>query len=209
VGIPQPPATLSPRLTIWPASQPLFRVFRLKYEATAFNPGLAGGVQGRFHFFDDLHGKAVPTLYGAETAEAAFAETIFRDLVFGAPRILRSMRLGDVAIARLALARDLNLIELYGHGLQRLGLTAEQLTATPAFEYQRTVVWARALHTAIPGADGIVWMSRQFNTSKALMLFGDRVKNGVLTPLEVHPLASGEGLDLLRHCANEAGISIL
>ncbi|HEX9986536.1 MAG TPA: hypothetical protein VGF69_24980 [Thermoanaerobaculia bacterium] len=105
--------------------------------------------------------------------------------------------------------RDLKLIELYGYGLQTLNLTAEDLTATAASEYPATVLWAKALHAAVPEADGIVWMSRQFNTSKAMMLFGDRVESGALTSLEVHPLASGEGLDLLRHCANEAGISIL
>ena len=105
--------------------------------------------------------------------------------------------------------RDLQLVELYGYGLKRLHLHPHELTSTGPTEYPSTVAWAKALHAAAPDADGLVWMSHQFNTRRALMLFGDRVAEADLRAGSPLPLSFGPGFDVVERCANEAGIVIL
>jgi RES domain len=50
---------------------------------------------------------------------------------------------------------------------------------TPASQYDRTVTWAQAAH-ASTDVDGLVWMSHRWNSSKSIVLFGDRVSRGDL-----------------------------
>jgi hypothetical protein len=193
-------------LTTWSATRPIRRVFRLTYRATQFNPG-GSGVRGRFHFFADAAGTVVPILYGAESEDAAIGETVLRDVDSGG--VVLRPRLSDLALAVVIPLRDLSLIELYGHGLKRLRLGPHALTSTDPIEYPRTVAWAKALHTAAPGADGLVWMSHRFNTSAAVMLFGDRVAEASLSSSAPLPLSFGEGLNVVERSANEADITIL
>lgn len=204
--VPDPPAILDPRLVPWPADQLFFRVHRLAFRPTQFNPG-GRGVHGRFNFFHDASGTVVPILYGADAEDAALAETVFRD-VRGGGVMLRE-RLAGLALARVRPLRDLQLIELHGYGLKRLSLGPHELTSTDPTEYVRTIAWAKALHAAAPAADGLVWMSHQFNTRRALMLFGDRVVETDLTAGPALPLTFGAGLDFVESCANDARITIL
>ncbi len=105
--------------------------------------------------------------------------------------------------------RDLRLIELHGYGLKRLDLHPHELTSTDPTEYASTVAWAKALHAAATDADGLLWMSDQFNTQRALMLFGDRVSESDLDAGSSLPFSFGAGLNSVERCANEAGIVIL
>lgn len=52
-------------------------------------------------------------------------------------------------------------------------------------------------------------MSHQFNTHRALMLFGDRVSESDLTGESPLPLSFGSGLSIVERCANKAGIVIV
>lgn len=203
--VPAPPATLAPRVTVWPKEQLFIRVHRLRFRPTKFNPG-GTGAQGRFHFFEDAAGQVVPILYGADANAAAIAETVFRDIRSGG--VLLRPRLAGLALAELRSIRDLRLIELLGYGLKRLDLHPYELTSTDPTEYAGTIAWAKALHEATPDADGLVWMSHQFNTRRALMLFGDRVAESDLTAGSSLPLTFGAGFDIVERCANEAGITI-
>jgi hypothetical protein len=123
-------------------------------------------------------------------------------------RFIRRHQLNDLALSAVIPKRDLALIELFGHGLRRLQVTAEELTLTATAEYPRTVAWARRLHQSTPAADGLVWMSRQFNAAQALMLFGDRVAQRHLEAREPLALSRGEGLALVEAAANAADIAI-
>lgn len=212
--VPAPPdfKSITPRFYPWSAGTPIIRVHKSVYPATDFNPGTAGGIAGRFHFFDDPSGKTVPILYGAESNDAAIAETLFRDVPLTGPgRILLKSRFRELSIATIAANRDLTLVELFGHGLRRLGVRPDQLTATEASEYQFTTLWAKALHDSFDTTDGLIWMSRHFNASKAIMLFGDRVVDADLTVLNAGiPLAApGVGLTMVHEAANKADITII
>jgi hypothetical protein len=72
------------------------------------------------------------------------------------------------------------------------------------------VKWAEAVHRQVPDAQGLVWMSGRFNTSRALVLFGDRVNPAILrvVPGTVQALDSGLGLHRLVDLTKEAHITI-
>lgn len=79
-----------------------------------------------------------------------------------------------------------------------------------ATEYPRTVLWAQALHRAFADIDGLLWMSRQFNAARALVLFGDRVRQAELVAAKpALPLRAGPGRKLVDEAANRAGIVIV
>ncbi len=206
------PSRLKSEPQQWPAHQPFVRVFAHQYNPTEFNPGSGtASPRGRFHFFAAESGQVVPVLYGADQPFAALAETAFHDVpVRGPARVVFESRLAPLSIVTLQPQRDLCLVQLHGFGLRRLSIRATNLTDTEAAAYPRTTEWARALHAALPDIDGLVWMSRQFNSSPALVLFGDRISASDLTVTEPPvPLFAGRGRDLVDRAANAAGIAVV
>lgn len=209
--VPPPPSEPDPLLETWPAGRQIHRVFDHEHPADGFNPGEATDVRGRFHFFEDPSGRRVPVLYGAAGDEAAIAETVFHDVpVRGPHRVVLERRVEPLSLCRLRPARDLTLVALYGFGLRRLGVKARELTDTEASAYPQTVPWAEALHRAAPSADGLVWMSRQYNAQEAVVLFGDRVEDGELQLVgEPRPLITGPGRRVLDAAANLCDVAIV
>lgn len=212
--VPPPPdfTKIEPLIDPWPAGTPFVRVYDPSYPPNGFNPGPGKAVvKGRFHFFEDETGGVVPALYGAATAEAAIAETIFHDTpVKGFPRVVFESRLVRASMVSVAPSRELRLVELHGFGLRRLEVTPEELTSTSAATYSQTIPWARALHQGLPDTDGLVWMSKQFNSAKAIVLFGDRVTTRELSVVDLPlPLLTGPGRTFVDMAANRAGILIL
>lgn len=211
--VPPPPdfRAARPLLGTWPADCPIIRVASLRRPPTAFNPGTSPPEpRGRFHAFANAQGRVVPVLYGASEADGAIAETVFHDVpVRGAGRMVFASRLVPLALVTLCPVRDLTLVELHGHGLRRLEVAATNLTDTDPTTYPHTVAWARALHEALPQVDGLVWMSRQCNSTRAVVLFGDRVPEAALRVVDGPlPLAVGAGRMAVDAAANAAGIAI-
>lgn len=209
--VPAPPdfSQVTPLVESWPRGVAIHRVFNHAFLSNAFNPGKGAG--GRFHFFTNAAGAVVPALYGSDQEDGALSETVFHDVpVRGPGRVVVESRLHRLSMARLVPNRDLRLVQLLGYGLKRLEIRAEELTSTEAAEYLNTVRWARALHGALPEVDGLVWMSRQFNAARALVLFGDRVAAHELQifgpPV---PLFIGPGRLKVDDAANRAGIAIV
>lgn len=175
-----------------------------------FNPGYGRG--GRFHFIVSTGGATVPALYAADGEDAAIAETIFHDVPLHGRRFvgghrLVGRRLGDIVVSA---GDPLRLVELHDPGLLRLGLRPHKLTQTSAYHYPRTRMWAAACHEQLPWAQGLVWMSARFNTSRAVLLFGDRVPSsqlsgGLATPEE---LDRGDGLARVRGLGAAVGITV-
>jgi hypothetical protein len=119
-------------------------------------------------------------------------------------------RLELLGISSLSPLRDLTLAQLYGLGLHRLGITREELIASPPEEYPRTVLWARALHASRPDLDGLIWVSRQNDACCCLVLFGDRVvKEDLRTVRRPISLTSEKGRVYVEKAAEAAGIAIL
>lgn len=205
------PATLDPLIETWAAGELMFRGHALGTDPRRFNPGF--GSPTRFAFFaDSVTGSTVPVFYAGSTVKVAVAERLFHDLPLGPGSTLVFPQYCDVAYSKLAPRRPLRLGALHSDGLRRLGLRNHQICETDAVEYPDTARWAAALHSRMDiSLDGLVWMSRQFNSEKAVVLFGDRVK---LTDFDVDtqendiPFAKGKGLGTLLIAADEAGILV-
>jgi hypothetical protein len=109
--------------------------------------------------------------------------------------------------------RGLRLAELHGAGLGHLGATHGELIETGAKQYPRTALLGQAVYDHAAGVDGLIWRSRQFNDSFALMLWGDRLAR--LTDLAPHPgiapvpLYAGEGFETVRELAEAVRITII
>lgn len=210
VVVPDPPdpESLDPLLETWPAGRRIQRCHRSDFGATEFNPRFG---EGRFHPFQDLRGRDVPVLYGSNTFHGALSETVFHSVpIRGEERRVRRAKLKTLMVSVLAPRRDLSLVQLHGYGLRRLAISRIQLIETEASHYGRTVRWAQALHACSESVDGLIWVSRQHDTSFALILFGDRVLREHLEVVE-KPVAllDGSGFRKVLSAAEMAGITIL
>jgi hypothetical protein len=162
----RPPDPFDPATATLPAGHLLHRVLSATRTATDFNAGF--GSPTRFGFFGKPR---VPIMYAADTEDAAIAETLLHDIpVEGG--LLPYDQYATKVLVRLKLTQRLHIGVLHGTGLRRLKVTAAELTSSPASSYATTVRWAEAAHKA--GLDGLVWMSRQCNDTKAYVFFGDR-----------------------------------
>ncbi len=207
--LPPDPSRLDPLIHVWEQGRPLLRCHDSRFGATELNPGLGGG---RFHPLVAASGNdSVPTLYGSDTHDGALSETVFHNVpIRGAGRGIRQATLRSLMISTLAVHRDLHLAQLHGHGLGRLGLTRGELIDCEAHRYSRTRRWAEALHRCPARPDGLIWVSRQHDTSMAIVLFGDRLERTELEIVEPPlPIAWGPGLEQVQRAAEEAGILII
>lgn len=209
VPAPPSPFTLDPLLLPW--NEPLLRVYDISFGAREFYAGNAAN-RGRFHPFHPGRSRSnLPVLYAASDLDGALSETVFHDVPMkGTKHVPHSKLLHRVAIA-LAPTRTLNLVDLSTPGLRRINLTRSELIESDPRSYPDTARWAKALHDAVPDADGLAWMSRQHDTSRSIVLFGDRVRTADLhvDPF-AHPvvLATGAGFEAVSATATRAGITI-
>jgi hypothetical protein len=75
-----------------------------------------------------------------------------------------------------------------------IGASSDDLFGPIGF-YDVTAAWAKAIRWGTPRAQGLVWMSRQDDTARALMLWRDRVGSRILQPLGTpEPIDTGPGL---------------
>jgi len=203
------PRAIEPLLLRWETGSPLVRCHDVRFGATEFNPGL--GV-GRFHPFEDLRiGKTVPVLYAAGDFDGALSETVFHDVAVRGPgKKVERFALEAMVVSTLACERDLRLVQLYGYGLSRLGVTRLELIESGSEEYEQTAAWAQALHARDETIDGLIWVSRQNDGSHAIVLFGDRVPRSTLK-IARNPvtLYISPGFDQIQEAAEKAGILIL
>jgi RES domain len=199
------PSSLHPLLFTWERARPFIRCHNVRYGAMEFNPGKG---DGRFHPFLNPHGQFVPTLYAADHLEGALSETVFRDVpVRGPGKRLRRSVLEPLAASTLVCERDLILAQLFGFGLRRLGVTRLELIESESDQYPRTRAWAKALHACDARVDGLIWVSRQHDGTRSVVLFGDRVPSSALRTIgNSLPLKDGPGYDAVLNAADRAGI---
>lgn len=192
-----------------PAGTSLHRCHAGTLRPAAFNPCL--GQPSRFAPFTDRHGTCVPTLYAAETAEAAAFETIFHDIAPTARfKTVRLQAIEARSMSEIAPRRDLRLVKLFAPDLKAWTVARNRLIDTPRSTYAQTVQWARAIHAAHPGVDGLIWTSRQCDPAWCTVLFGDRVTEEDFDEVRSRRAAADPGLILeLRGYGQRAGITIV
>lgn len=213
-AVPPPPADvaiLDPLLHTWPAGREFHRCYDIDWGAREFYAGTTSR-RGRFHPFTPTGASTpLPVLYGASNVDEALSETVFHDVpVRGTKHVPYAMLLHRLVVALVPL-RDLLLVDLTSPGLSRLQLAHRELIDSDPRSYPATAAWAQALHDHPARPDGLLWVSRQHNTSTALVLFSDRVPLEDLTAaLDNVPLTlgAGEGLTAVCLAANRSGITI-
>lgn len=178
-AIPAPPATL--HITPWTlfAKQVLHRVHEDLYKADQFNPGLKGNA--RFSPIRNAKGDLIPTLYAAATFDAAAMESVFHD-VSHAPGFKHydKRKLEGQLHSEVKVKRELKLADLSSVALRKLGAQRKQLIDTEKNQYPATRRWAEAIHAQHPDIQGLSWISRQDDSARAVMLFGDRIPKGAM-----------------------------
>lgn len=214
VRIPAPPddpGSLDPLVGSWPAGEPFHRCFDANWGARDFFAGDEAH-RGRFHpFVPEGAAAAVGVLYGADDVVGALSETVFHDVPIRGDKRVPHSKLVHRLVVELIAGCDLRLVDLTSVGLRRLGLSRAELIESDARSYPETAVWARVLHALPEHFDGFTWVSRQHDTSRALVLFADRVASA---DLSVRPgaipltLGAGAGLDVVCDAASRAGITI-
>ena len=164
----------------WPAGDVFPVIHDTAYAPESFNPGAtaAGALRNptRFAPVRDAAGEVVPYLYGGSSLDCAIFETVFHNVPVDAPdKFVDLDGFAQRGYGQVVPARDLKLADLTTEGLHRLKVPKAELIGSAPVDYLQTALWAQAIHRQYPDADGLVWMSRQRDRDRALMLFGDRV----------------------------------
>jgi hypothetical protein len=206
-----PPAggALDVRLFTWVEQRPITRVCTAAHQPNAFNPSAS---PGRFRPFYSGGVQPVPTMYGANNISGVLGETAFHDVPaehgdWSIPRASLYARLRTVLIPQ----RALQLIDLTGWAHKALKIDGRALVEAEPDDYPLTALWAERFHAAPEAPDGLYWRSRQYDSSFALLLFGDRVGGSELRVVldETIALWQGEGLDEVLAAAERASITIV
>ena len=203
------PSSLDPIVIEIASGTPLVRVHSIGRQADRFNPGL--GHLSRFAPLHRMDGTAIPTLYLATTVAGALSESVFHDVPFSGrgKRILVS-RLRGLAMSTVIVEKPIPLALLAGLGLRRIGVRRRDLIESGPSAYRLTSAWALALYGCANAPAGLLWVSRQDDTARALVLFGDRVAAGSLgIASEPVPLDVGPGLAVVDDAATIARITVV
>ncbi|UVL86257.1 RES family NAD+ phosphorylase [Pseudomonas sp. B21-028] len=176
---PVPAATLRVTFTVLAKGDVFHRVHQDKYQPDQFNPGVHGNA--RFSPIQDDQGQAIPTLYGGTTVECALMETIFHDVPHTAGfKSFDKSKLAGQVHSVVQVSQPLQLVDLSSVPLRKLGVTRKQLIDTEKDQYPATRKWAEAIHRQYPDVQGLSWVSRQDDSARAVVLFGDRIPEGAL-----------------------------
>lgn len=181
-GPAMPPPVLHVSTTSWPAGRLIHRIHHRQYGALQFNPGVRGNA--RFSPIRNADGDPVPTLYGGSSFACAAMESVFHDVPF-APgfKTWDKNKLDGQLHSRFAPARALLLADLGSKALRKLGVQRNALIDTEKDQYPLTRLWAEAIHAQCPQVQGLCWTSRQDDSARSLVLFGDRVDGAALRQL--------------------------
>jgi hypothetical protein len=91
------------------------------------------------------------------------------------PRLLKEKQHSVVGVMQ-----ELQLADLRSLALRKLGISRKQLIDTEKDQYPATRKWAEAVHRQCLEAQGLSWVSRQDDSARAFVFFGDRVPTGAL-----------------------------
>ncbi|MGY6255119.1 RES family NAD+ phosphorylase [Paraburkholderia caledonica] len=186
---PEPPGNLQVSFTELAGDTVLHRVHQSQYRADQFNPGVRGNA--RFSPIQNDQGRPIPTLYAGTNLPCALMETVFHDVPHTAGfKSFNKAKLAGQVHSTVQVKAPLQLVDLASVPLRKLGVTRKQLIDTEKDQYPATRKWAISIHGQCPTAQGLSWVSRQDDSARAVMLFGDRISEGAL-------LAEGESRSLI------------
>lgn len=185
---PGPGERLQARLIKIEAGRVLHRVHLGRFQSTAFN-GTENG-NARFSPIRNSKGDIIPTVYAGSSFDCAAMETVFHDVTYEpGPKYFQKTKLIGHKYSNVLVTEELSVVDLSTKALRSMDITRNELIDTEKNMYPLTRRWAEAIHAAVPGAQGLRWISRQDDTAEAVVLFGDRIGPKAL-------VAQGRSLDL-------------
>lgn len=207
---PAPPDALQVTLISLAKDEVLHRVHQRKYQPDQFNPGAQGNA--RFSPIQDEHGNPIPTLYGGTTMACALMETVFHDVphTAGFKTFDKGKLVGQVH-STVRVEQELQLADLASVPLRKLGVTRKHLIDTEKEQYPATRKWAEAIHRQCPLAHGLSWVSKQDDSARAVVLFGDRIPDGTIRSdgNSRSLLNDGDAYDAVLDLAERIGVNIV
>jgi hypothetical protein len=169
----------------------------------------------RFRPLGSPSGEIVPMLYGAASPEAAVAESVLHDVPMRGKRVIAFESLALVGLSCLVPLHELRLAQLHSMGLDRLRLRNTSLIDTLPSRYPETLPWGQALYDYPDHLDGVVWMSRRYNSVRSCVLFGSTPDDERVTADDLalggrsYPtLAFGDGYALVVSVCAQADVLI-
>jgi RES domain len=120
-------------------------------------------------------------LYVGADSYAAYIECYGRNPeqrnVSGDSLLITEAELNRRFLARFTIEKKLRFVQVYGNGLQKLGIDS-QITSCSPQEYEFPREWGRAFHQHPDNIDGICYLSRHDNTRICYGIF-DRVASEI------------------------------
>ena len=205
--VPKPPNAFPTHVTELAAGAVLWRIHAENLTGDTFNPGFGFS---RFAPIGPVS-KRVSTAYAAEEFEAAVYETIFHDLDPAQSfKTYPLARLAAICCSVLRVASPLALRSFLAPDLMKLGVARNQLIDTPSREFPDTRRWSAALHRKDRATHGMIWESRPYPSSKAMMLFGDRMPAGALKIVSTARIDTDPSLAMrFRALADRSGVTLV
>ncbi|MGV3652606.1 MAG: RES family NAD+ phosphorylase [Noviherbaspirillum sp.] len=174
--------------------------------ADSFNLGWG---RSRFSPLTDARGEPVPTYYVASTIEGALMESMLHDVSLDPPGTFEKAQLLHYHLVHLRFPYTLRLVNLHTPYLPKLGITRTQLVDSSPRHYGETREWARAAYLQCPDAQAIAYGSRRDDSSRCLMLFGNRLTTGKFMIMSDDCLAYGPQRQLALNLMRRLGIAAL
>ncbi len=188
---------------VWHKGCSAYRVFEHRFSAKSFNPNSSSDVTdnqqgGRFHPFIDCDGQAVPTMYIADHALGAFAETVMRGDSNSRTLTIDEIELNSLAV--IEFEHDLNLVDL---GSAKLAGRFDQYTTGDYQSYPLARQLAASIYNQEKSVHGISWMGKQVGipSLRCMVLFGPRIEACNITLKNEFILSEGYGLGALQNAA--------
>lgn len=192
------------------AGSTLHRVHASKYGPVEFNPGPYGNA--RFSPIVDSAGGQIATMYAGTTQECALMETVFRSVPYEPGyKTIDEVKFQNQLYSTITLTKSLKLVNLRNIALRKVGLSREKLIDTEMDRYPETRKIAEAIYALRPDAQGLYWVSRQDDSARAVVLFGDRIPSGTLSPQisNLSLLGDYSTLEAVLNLADELGVYIV
>jgi hypothetical protein len=215
------PRSLDLQLSTVEAGARLVRYHRNRWPANSFNPNNGKRIEipedgARFNPFPAASGDNVPTLYAADTKQAAALESVFHNVSHSPSPSFPKSQLDEWNVGDLELLRDLSVLELINPRLRQLtvrgrrnSIEERELVHSRPSQYPRTRTWARFLHASVGKLDGLAWRPRLGGVGLAYMFWGDRCGSAFNVLGSSRAINSGPELADIERISAEASIRLV
>ena len=206
--VPIPPKRLEqPNVVELGTGKVIHRIHKREYQGNHFNPCKGG--KTRFAPLYDQNQNCIPTLYAADTVEAAIFETILHDVPLESDFKTIPLNIRQLyQHTELLLCRSLKVASMRAPDLMKWEVRSTFLIGCAARYYGYTVQWAESIHRQFQELDGLLWTSNLCDPDTALLLFGDRVASSELRVERIRGGTDDSFISEVRSAAQRANIVI-